>query len=238
MTNRYRNAIVGAAITILVVASIGWTVGAGAIQRYQGDLIYYSMRHMQLVGWSMLLALVTGLPAGILLSRPRFARHAEKFMQIFNIGNTIPSIAVLALALAFFGIGDKPSILALWLASLLPIVRNTCEGLKQVPPALRDAAKGVGMKPYQILFRVELPNAIPIIVGGIRTALAINVGTAPLSILIGGESLGSIIFPGIYLNNQDQLLLGASATALLALMLDAIVSIGSNAYLSKRGLLR
>ena len=94
------------------------------------------------------------------------------------------------------------------------------------------------MKPYQILFRVELPNAIPIIVGGIRTALAINVGTAPLSILIGGESLGSIIFPGIYLNNQDQLLLGATATAVLALILDAIVSIGSNAYLSKRGLLR
>ncbi|KAF3998004.1 ABC transporter permease [Glaciimonas immobilis] len=238
MANRYRNAIVGASVTLMAVAGIGWTVGIDAIQHYQGDLIYYTMRHMQLVGWSMLLALATGLPAGILLSRPLVARHAEKFMQIFNIGNTIPSIAVLALALAVFGIGDKPSIIALWLASLLPIVRNTYEGLKQVPPALRDAARGVGMKPYQILFRVELPNAIPIIVGGIRTALAINVGTAPLSILIGGESLGSIIFPGIYLNNQDQLLLGATATALLALMLDAVVSIASNAYLTKRGLLR
>ncbi|MGS0743911.1 ABC transporter permease [Glaciimonas sp. GG7] len=233
-----RNAIVGIAITVLVVAGIGWTVGIKAIAHYQGDLVYYAMRHMQLVGWSMLLALATGLPAGILLSRPFCARHAEKFMQIFNIGNTIPSIAVLALALAFFGIGDKPSIIALWLASLLPIVRNTYEGLKQVPPALRDAAKGIGMKPYQVLFRVELPNAIPIIVGGIRTALAINVGTAPLSILIGGESLGSLIFPGIYLNNHDQLLLGATATALLALMLDAMVSMGSNAYLRKRGLLR
>ncbi|MFX6040247.1 ABC transporter permease subunit, partial [Acinetobacter baumannii] len=92
-------------------------------------------------------------------------------------------------------------ILALWLASLLPIVRNTYEGLKNVPAAMKEAARGIGMKPHQILFRVELPNALPIIVGGVRTSLAINVGTAPLSMLIGGESLGGLIFPGIYLNN-------------------------------------
>lgn len=147
----------------------------------------------------MLLALAIGLPAGIVLSHPLFARHAEKYMQVFNVGNTIPSIMVLALA--FSGIGDKPSIIALWLASLLLIVRNTYDDLKQVPLALSDAAKSIGVKPYQILFRIELPNTIPIIVGGVRTALAINVGTAPLSILIGGESLGSIIFPDIYLNN-------------------------------------
>jgi osmoprotectant transport system permease protein len=147
-------------------------------------------------------------------------------------------MAVLALALALFGIGDKPAVIALWLAALLPIVRNTYEGLKQVAPSMKEAARGIGMKPLQVLLRVELPNALPIIVGGVRTALAIIVGTAPLSILIGGESLGGLIFPGIYLNNHGQLLLGATATAVLALMLDAIVALGSNAYLSKRGLLR
>src|SRR5450830_1648207 len=157
------------------------------------------------VAWSMLLGMAVGIPAGILLSRPWVAGRAEYFMQIFNIGNTIPSIAVLALALAFFGIGNWPTIIALWLASMLPIVRNTFEGLKNVPAPMREAAKGIGMKPYQVLFRVELPNALPIIVGGIRTALVINVGTAPLSMLIGGESLGGLIFPGIYLNNHGQL---------------------------------
>ncbi len=238
MTNRYRNAMIGAAITTLVVATIAWSIGPAVIHQYQGDLIYYTGRHLILVGWSMALALLCGIPAGILLSRPYFARHAEKWMQIFNIGNTIPSMAVLALALALFGIGDRPAIIALWLAALLPIVRNTYEGLKQVSPSMKEAAKGIGMKPMQVLFRVELPNALPIIVGGVRAALAIIVGTAPLSILIGGESLGGLIFPGIYLNNHGQLLLGATATAVLALMLDAIVSLGSNTYLSKRGLLR
>jgi osmoprotectant transport system permease protein len=238
MTNRYRNAMVGAAITMLAVAAIGWSIGPAVIQQYQGDLMYYTGRHLVLVGWSMSLALLCGIPAGILLSRSYFARHAEKWMQIFNIGNTIPSMAVLALALALFGIGDKPAVIALWLAALLPIVRNTYEGLKQVAPSMKEAARGIGMKPLQVLLRVELPNALPIIVGGVRTALAIIVGTAPLSILIGGESLGGLIFPGIYLNNHGQLLLGATATAVLALMLDAIVALGSNAYLSKRGLLR
>ncbi|WP_395823794.1 ABC transporter permease [Collimonas sp.] len=238
MTNRYRNAIVGTVITVLVVAAIGWSIGPAVIHHYQGDLIYYTERHLYLVGCSMSLALLCGIPAGILLSRSYFTRHAEKWMQLFNIGNTIPSMAVLALALALFGIGDKPAIIALWLASLLPIVRNTYEGLRQVSPSMKEAAKGIGLTPLQVLFRVELPNALPIIIGGVRTALAINVGTAPLAVLIGGESLGGLIFPGIYLNNQDLLLLGATATAALALALDAIVSVGSNACLSKRGLLR
>ena len=240
MTRNFRNVIGGAAavtaVSVLAVAGLIQWIGVDVIMQYRSDLIYYTGKHLQLVAWSMLLAIATGIPAGIALSRPSLARRAEYFIQIFNIGNTIPSIAVLALALAFFGIGNWPTILALWLASLLPIVRNTFEGLKNVPAPLREAAKGIGMKPYQVLLRVELPNALPIIVGGIRTALVINVGTAPLSMLIGGESLGGLIFPGIYLNNHGQLLLGAAATALLALLLDAVVTLLSRWYLSRRGL--
>lgn len=236
MTRCFRNVIGGAAISVLVIAGLIQWIGTDVIIHYRSDLIYYTGKHLQLVAWSMLLAVAVGIPAGILLSRPALARYAEYCMQVFNIGNTIPSIAVLALALALFGIGNLPTILALWLASLLPIVRNTFEGLKSVAPALREAAKGIGMKPYQVLLRVELPNALPIIVGGIRTALVINVGSAPLSMLIGGESLGGLIFPGIYLNNHGQLLLGAVATALLALLLDAAVNLLSKWYLSRRGL--
>lgn len=236
MTRCHRNVIGGAAAFILTLAGLLFWIGMDVVLNYRSDLIYYACKHVELVAYSMLLAIVVGVPAGILLSRPSLARRAEYLIQVFNIGNTIPSIAVLAMALAFFGIGNWPTILALWLASLLPIVRNTFEGIKSVPASLREAAKGIGMKPYQVLLRVELPNAMTIIVGGIRTALAINVGTAPLSMLIGGDSLGGLIFPGIYLNNHGQLLLGAAATALLALLLDGAVTLLSTRYLSRRGL--
>lgn len=236
MTRCFRHVIGGIVISVLVIAGLIQWIGLDVMTQYRSDLIYYTGRHVQMVAWSMLLALCIGVPAGIGLSRAAAAPYAHYLIQVFNIGNTIPSIAVLALALALFGIGNGPAILALWLASLLPIVRNTFEGMKNVSASLREAAKGIGMRPYQVLFRVELPNALPIIVGGVRTALAINVGTAPLSMLIGGESLGGLIFPGIYLNNHDQLLLGAAATALLALLLDVLVSLLSKWYLARRGL--
>ncbi len=143
---------------------------------------------------------------------------------------------MLALSLAVLGIGERPAVLALWLASLLPIVRNTCEGLRGLPPALLEAAKGIGMTPRQRLLRVELPNAMPVILAGVRTSLVINVGTVPLSFLIGANSLGEMIFPGIYLNKPSLLLLGAAATALLALALDALFAAGGRFYLRRRGL--
>jgi osmoprotectant transport system permease protein len=229
---------VGGSIILIAVLFL-WLargIGAPAFLEYRADLAYYTGRHLLLVGYSMALALACGIPAGIALSRPSMARQAERFMQIFNIGNTIPSLAVLALALGVFGIGDKPAIAALWLASLLPIVRNTYEGMKGVSAAVRGAARGLGMTAWQSLLKVELPSALPIIVGGVRTALAINVGTAPLAYLIGADSLGTLIFPGIYLNNQHELLLGAAATALLALLLDALVAGASRVALARHGL--
>lgn len=206
------------------------------ILKYKDDLEYYMLRHVSLVIWSMLMAIVVGVTAGVILSRQRFARASGKLIQIFNIGNTIPTMAVLALSLVVVGIGDGPAIFALFMASLLPIVRNSFEGLRQISPALLESARGVGMTPWQSLIKVEIPNAIPVILAGVRTALAINVGTAPLSFLIGGDSLGGLIFPGIYLNNQNQLLLGAVATAALAILMDGLIVISGHFYLKKRGL--
>ena len=111
-------------------------------------------------------------------------------MQIFNIGNTLPPLAVLALAMVIIGIGDRPALIALFLASLLPIVRNTFSGLSAVPPSLIEAANGIGMTKWQRLRQVELPNALPVILSGGRIATAINVGTAPPSVLIGGSRFG------------------------------------------------
>ncbi|VWB41243.1 ABC transporter permease [Burkholderia lata] len=225
--------------SLIAIVAIAWAlargIGADTFSQRADDLAYYAGQHMLLVVYSMALAIAVGVPAGVLLSRPRIQHQAERFMQVFNIGNTIPSLAVLAIALGIFGIGNVPAIVALFLASLLPITRNTYEGMKNVPAALREAAKGIGMTGWQSLVRVELPDALPIIVGGVRTALAINVGTAPLAYLIGADSLGSLIFPGIYLDNQPLLLLGASLTAILALVLDGIVAAGSRHWLARHG---
>ncbi|POR47496.1 osmoprotectant transport system permease protein [Paraburkholderia eburnea] len=234
--NRRTVQLVGSLIAIAVIAwALARGIAADTFRSHAGDLAYYAGQHMLLVGYSMVLAILVGVPAGVLLSRPRFQRQAEHFMQIFNIGNTIPSLAVLAIALGIFGIGNIPAIVALFLASLLPITRNSYEGVKNVPASLREAAKGIGMTGWQSLIRVELPNALPIIVGGIRTALAINVGTAPLAYLIGADSLGSLIFPGIYLDNEPLLLLGAAFTAILALVLDGIVATGSRQWHLRHG---
>ena len=103
MTRSFRNVIGGAAISVLVIAGLIQWIGLDVIQQHRSDLIYYTGKHLELVAWSMLLALAVGIPAGIALSRPALLRYAEHLMQLFNIGNTIPSIAVLALALACFG---------------------------------------------------------------------------------------------------------------------------------------
>nr|WP_197976745.1 MULTISPECIES: ABC transporter permease [unclassified Pseudomonas] len=229
--------MLGGAVIVAVLALLVHWIGISTIEHYREDLIFYLQAHLILVLVSMFAALLVGIPAGVALSRPSMVKRAERFMQIFNIGNTIPPLAVLAIALGILGIGSGPAIFALFLASLLPIVRNTYEGLKNVQGSLKEAATGIGMTPRQVLFKVELPNAVPIMVGGVRVALAINVGTAPLAFLIGANSLGSLIFPGIALNNQPQLLLGAACTALLALILDGIVTLVSRLWF-ERGLTR
>jgi len=207
-----------------IVGLLVWGLGVETIQARRVDLIYLGQQHMNLVFWSLLFALLIGIPSGILLSRPFARRWAEYVMQIFNVGNTLPPLAVLALAMVVIGIGDRPAIIALFLASLLPIVRNTYAGLCSVPASLLEAADGIGMTKGQRLYQVELPNAWPVMLSGIRVATAINVGTAPLAFLIGASSYGELIFPGIYLNDFPTLILGAAATALFALILDMLLA--------------
>ena len=212
---------------ILVTGLIVWGVGLDTVKERRVDLIYLGQQHLKLVFSTMALALLVGIPSGILLSRPAARRFAEYVMQIFNVGNTLPPLAVLALAMVIIGIGDRPAIFALFLASLLPIVRNTYAGLCSVPGSLIEAAKGIGMTRWQRLRQVELPNAWPVMLSGIRIATAINVGTAPLAFLIGASSYGELIFPGIYLNDFPTLILGAAATALFAMILDlALAGLG------------
>lgn len=216
--------LLGTALLFAVLGLLVWGIGLETIKSRQVDLLYLGQQHLILVFSSMALALLVGIPSGVMLSRPAARRWAEYVMQIFNVGNTLPPLAVLALAMVILGIGDKPSIIALFLASLLPIVRNTYAGLCGVPASLIEAANGIGMTKWQRLRQVEIPNAWPVMLSGIRIATAINVGTAPLAFLIGASSYGELIFPGIYLNDFPTLILGAAATAIFALILDVALA--------------
>lgn len=190
------------------------------ILRHGPDIVYLTRQHVVLVAISGGLAILAGVPIGVWLSRPAMRGTAETAMQALNIGSTVPTLAILALAMTVLGIGALPAVFGLWVASLLPIVRNTYQGLLAVPPQLLEAARGMGMRPWQMLLRVELPNALFVIFAGVRTALAINVGTAPLAFLIGGGGLGELIFSGIDLNEPGMMLAGAIPTALLAVAVD------------------
>jgi osmoprotectant transport system permease protein len=141
-------------------------------------------------------------------------------MYIIGLGQTIPSLAVLALAMSFLGIGTKPAVFALTIYSILPIARNTLAGITAVPPELIDAGKGMGMPPMRILMEVEIPNAMKVILTGFRVALIINIGTAALAYVIGAGGLGDLIFTGISLMQTDKLLAGAIPVTLLALFAD------------------
>lgn len=193
------------------------------IELYGEDITFLTAQHIELVLISGGLAIIAGIPLGVWLSRPDMQKRAETIMQGLNIGTTVPTLAILALSMSFLGIGMLPAVFALWLATLLPIVRNTYAGMRAVPAFLKEAATGMGMVPSQIMFKVELPNALFVIFAGIRTALTINVGTVPLAFLIGGGGLGELIFTGIDLDEINMMLAGAVPVALLAMATDFII---------------
>jgi osmoprotectant transport system permease protein len=200
-----------------------WTYASGLlpeIMRLWDDITFLAVQHLQLVAISGGAAIVAGILLGILLSRSRLRNYSGVLLQLLNIGATIPTLAVLALSMSLLGIGQQPAIFALFIATLLPIVGNTLVGIRSVPPALIEAATGMGMTSRQILTQVELPNALYVIFAGVRTGLAINVGTVPLAFLIGGGGLGELIFTGIALNEFSMMLAGALSTALIAIAVD------------------
>lgn len=214
-------------INLIVVFALGaWAASSGFIAdfwSYRDDISYLIAQHLELVAWAGSLAVLVGVPAGIVLPRPRFQHVAEFVLQVFNLGTTIPTLAILALSMSLLGIGILPAIFGLWVATMLPIVRNTFAGLVAVSRPLMESARGMGMTPAQIFWQVELPNASFVIFAGIRTALAICVGTAPLAFLIGAGGLGELIFTGIALNKLTMMLAGAIPTALLAVITDYVL---------------
>lgn len=225
------------ALLALVFAAGAYLHAQGTLTAVLGhwdDIVYLSRQHMELVAVSGAIAVAIGLPLGVLLTRPAVRPYANAITQIVNLGTTIPTLAILALAMSVLGIGAPSAIFGLAALTLLPIVLNTIAGLRMVPDHLIEAARGMGMTNGQILLRVELPNAAFVILAGLRTALAINVGTVPLAFLIGGGGLGELIFTGIDLMEPSMLLAGAIPTALLAVLVDFFVG-QSQLWLVPRG---
>jgi osmoprotectant transport system permease protein len=195
-----------------------------SVAGYWGDIRYLSIQHLELTAISGAMAIVIGIPLGVLLARGKLGFMGPIIAQIVNLGTTIPTLAILALAMTVLGLGSPPALFGLTVLTILPIMLNTIAGLRSIPPALIEAARGMGMTNGQILMKVELPNAMFVILAGIRTALAINIGTVPLAFLIGGGGLGELIFTGIDLMDTGMLLAGAIPTALLAILVDIAAS--------------
>jgi osmoprotectant transport system permease protein len=219
-----RALVIAAALVVAVLAAQAIDLLDDIARRWD-DIAFLSVQHMELAAVSGGLAILIGVALGVVLSRKAFRRIAEPVMQALNVGTTIPTLAVLALSMSVLGIGAPPAIFALWLMTLLPIVRNTYVGLLEVPAHLVEAATGMGMRPWQILWRVELPNALYVIFAGIRTAVTVNVGTVPLAFLIGGGGLGELIFTGIDLSEPGMMLAGAIPTAMLAVATDFVIAL-------------
>ncbi len=200
------------------------SAGLGAqLLGYRSEVQYLLGQHLKLVALVAFFSIGLGVPLGIWLSRPAMRRYSEGVMQVLNIGTTVPTLAKLAIAMLFFGLGTGSAVIGLTIATLMPIVRNTCVGLQNVSPELLDAARGLGMRHGQILWRVELPNALNVIVSGIRTAITYATGTAALAFLIGGGGLGELIFTGIDTNEPAMMLAGAITTCLLAVLVDLLL---------------
>jgi osmoprotectant transport system permease protein len=179
------------------------------------------LQHLQIVLFSSALTILVGVPLGIWVTRESGRDFRELVSATADLAQTFPPIAVLALLLPMFGFGATPAIFALALYGLFPVVGGTIAGLESVSPAVVDAARGLGMGRMQVLFRVELPLAARVIMGGIRTSTIINIGTATVAAAAGAGGLGSPIISGINTQNGALLLEGAVAAGMLAILADA-----------------
>ncbi|MGG5208215.1 ABC transporter permease/substrate-binding protein [Chryseobacterium sp. MIQD13] len=193
------------------------------IVEQQEKLLTQIVQHLGLTFLSLILAIIVGVPLGILIARKR--KLSSSVLGTAGILQTIPSIALLGFMIPVFGIGAKPAIVALLIYALLPIIRNTYTGITGVSPTVIEAAKAMGMNRSQLLFKVELPLAMPVIIAGIRTAAVINVGVATLASFVAAGGLGEFIFGGISLNNTNMILAGAIPAALLAILLDQVIAV-------------
>jgi len=217
----------------VVAAFLGIRADTSADKGLAARLLQTSIEHIKLVMLSLGLAVLLAIPLGILAARLK--RLGQVVIGLTGILQTVPSLAMFVFMIPVFGIGTWPAVAALFLYSLLPIVRNTHAGLAGIAPELRESAAAMGLPRGVRLRRIELPLATRSILAGIKTAAVINVGTATLAALIGAGGYGQPILTGIRLDNIGLILEGAIPAAILALLAQGIFE-GIERWLTPRGL--
>lgn len=227
--------LVGEQTDSIAVSSLSGVKGAETAHAFDHNVMVKLGEHLRLVGISAVLVLAIGIPLGILLTRTRSKLVSVPINVLFNAGQAAPVIGVLVLLVSIFGIESWVPYAGLVVYAVLPVMRNTVEGIRNVDPGLIDAARGQGFSRGQVLRRVELPLAVPIILSGVRTALVLLVGTATLATFIDAGGLGDIINDGIKNQRDAVLLSGAVLVAVLAVAIDWLAGIAER-YLSPRGL--
>lgn len=199
--------------------------GAPAIYD-QGNLLQLALSHVTTVIVAAIASTVIAVGLGIWVTRPSGAAFLPLARTLVNVGQTFPPVAVLAIAVPLVGFGEKPTLLALFAYGLLPIFENTIVGLKTCPPAVLEAASGMGMSAGQRLASVELPLAMPLILEGVRLSLVINVGTATIGSTVAAKGLGEVIIAGLLSSNTAFILQGGLVTGLMAVLLyDAMAAV-------------
>lgn len=212
---------------------LNFTVSESATQTMWSRIAHDLRQHIMLVGISLGAAIIFSIPLGIIASQHRVL--GQGILAVTGMLQTIPSLALLVLMIPLLGIGAPPALLALFLYSLLPIVRNTHSGLVNIDPALIDSARALGLRRFARLRIVELPLALPSILAGVKTSAVINVGTATLAALIGAGGLGQPILTGIRLNSMSLILQGAIPSVLLALAVQGVFELMER-FLVPRGM--
>jgi osmoprotectant transport system permease protein len=186
------------------------------------DILTAIQQHLIITAISILLGIFVAVPLGMFLAKNKIKWLHTLIFTITNIFQTIPSLALLALLIPLMGIGIKPAIFALFLYSLLPILRNTYEGFSSVDPAMLESARGMGFNATQRLLQIQLPLAFPYIMSGIRVTTVYIISWTTLAALIGAGGLGELIVSGIGVNKKELIITGAASAILLALLADLL----------------
>ena len=217
---------------VLLIANMSWWEnalrflfpGESQVIHPRASLLVLVGEHLELVLISSCITILIGIPLGIWVTRPSGKNFLPIVTDITSFGQTFPPVAILALAVPMFGFGLVPTVIALFLYGLLPVVRNTIAGIRAVPLNIIDAAYGIGMSRFQALIRVELPLAARVIMAGVRISVVINIGTAMIGAVIGAGGLGSPIIAGLVQDNIAYILEGAVPAAMLAVIADQLLA--------------
>ncbi|MGT2949478.1 ABC transporter permease [Streptococcus devriesei] len=191
------------------------------LAQYGSELIVKTWEQIYISAMALFLGIIVAVPIGVALTR--FPKLAKFFIGLASILQTVPSLALLAMMIPLFGVGRTPAIIALFIYSLLPIMRNTYIGMNSVDPILKDSAKGMGMTPIQSIFQVELPLAVPVIMTGIRLSAIYVIAWATLASYIGAGGLGDLIFSGLSLFQPSLIIGGTIPVILLSLIVDYLL---------------